>query len=127
MLYYDFSNQSHIIVVDPAEGEIVADHEIDGSFIELQINNREFMVATYGNTNDIIEASPAVTVTTWPNPATTEVNIQHAGVPYCIYDEAGRLMRNWSQAARINTTQWPVGTYVISCADGANARFVVVR
>ena len=29
--------------------------------------------------------------------------------------------------ARVNTTQWPVGTYVIACADGANARFAVVR
>jgi hypothetical protein len=28
---------------------------------------------------------------------------------------------------RVNTTQWPVGTYVIACADGANARFAVVR
>ena len=127
MLYYDFSNQSHIIVVDPVEGEIVADHEIDGSFIELQINNREFMVAAYGNANDIVEASPALTVSTWPNPATEEVNIQHAGVPYRIYDEAGRLMKNWSQDALVNTTQWPVGTYVIACADGANARFAVIR
>lgn len=127
MLYYDFSNQSHIIVVDPLEGEIVADHEIDGSFIELQINNREFMVAAYGNANDIVEASPPLTVSTWPNPATAEVNIQHAGVPYRIYDEAGRLMKNWSQDARVNTTQWPVGTYVIACADGANTRFAVVR
>ena len=48
MLYYDFNNQSHILVVDPVEAEIVADHQINGSFIELQINNREFMVAAYG-------------------------------------------------------------------------------
>ncbi len=127
MLYYDFSNQSHIIVIDPVEGEIVADHEIDGSFIELQINNREFMVAAYGNANDIVEASPALVVTVWPNPATREVNIQHAGVPYRIYDETGRLMRNWSQNTRVNTTQWPVGTYVISLANGVNSRFAVVR
>ena len=109
------------------EGEIVADHEIDGSFIEMQINNREFMVAAYGNANDIAEASPPLTVSSWPNPATAEVNIQHAGVPYRIYDEAGRLMKNWSQDARVNTTQWPVGTYVIASADGANARFAVMR
>ena len=70
MLYYDFNNQSHIIVVDPTEGEIVADHEIDGSFIELQINNREFMIAAYGNANDIVDASPAPVATAWPNPAT---------------------------------------------------------
>ncbi|MFZ9056092.1 MAG: T9SS type A sorting domain-containing protein, partial [Flavobacteriales bacterium] len=127
MLYYDFNNQSHIIVVDPAEGEIVADHEIDGSFIELQINNREFMVAAYGNANDIVEASPTPTVTAWPNPATTEVNIQHVDVPYRIYDEAGRLMRNLSHNARVNTTLWPAGTYIISLANGVSTRFTVVR
>jgi hypothetical protein len=127
MLYYDFNNQSHIIVVDPTEGEIVADHEINGSFIELQINNREFMVAAYGNANDIVEASPALGVTAWPNPATTQIQIQCEGAPYRIHDHTGRLMVGWSNDEHVSTTDWPLGSYLISLATGENTRFTVVR
>lgn len=127
MLYYDFNNQSHIIVVDPAEGEIVADHEIDGSFIELQINNREFMVAAYGNANDVLETSPAPIINLWPNPTTTQVYIQCDNAPYRIHDQSGRLMLEWSRAAVVNTSQWPMGTYILSLTNGDKARFSVVR
>ena len=76
MLYYDFNNQSHILVVDPVEAEIVADHQINGSFIELQINNREFMVAAYGNASSIHEATAEGAWNLWPNPANAVVRMQ---------------------------------------------------
>ena len=127
MLYYDVSNQSHIVVIDPVASEVVADHEIDGSFIELQINNREFMLAAYGAANDVAEVSPAPTLSVWPNPATTQVQIHSKNTPYRIHDQAGRLMVDWSQEVNVDATDWSVGSYFISCANGAHAQFTVVQ
>ena len=124
MLYYDFSNQSHIIVVDPVEGEIVADHEIDGSFIELQINNREFMVAAYGNANAIPEATAeTATWQLWPNPANETVRMQPGAAPYRVYDAAGQLVQPWSSDAAIDVRDWPRGAYIAVQANGRIARF----
>lgn len=125
MLYYDFNNQSHILVVDPVEAEVVADHEIDGSFIELQINNREFMVAAYGNAN-AIEAYALDTTSpmAWPNPASEMVTIQ-TDAPFCIFDESGRMVRNWTSDKQVDVEAWPAGTYFLTTQNGRSSRFVV--
>lgn len=128
MLYYDFNNQSHILVVDPVEAEVVADHQINGSFIELQINNREFMVAAYGNANAISEAAAeAATWHLWPNPAIETVRMQAGAAPYQVYDAAGQLMQSWSSDAEIDVRDWPLGTYIAVQANGRIARFNVAH
>lgn len=128
MLYYDFNNQSHILVVDPVEAEVVADHQINGSFIELQINNREFMVAAYGNASSIPEATAeAATWHLWPNPATETVRMQAVAAPYQVYDATGQVVQPWSNDAEIDVRYWPLGTYIAVQANGRIARFNVVH
>lgn len=128
MLYYDFNNQSHILVVDPVEAEVVADHQINGSFIELQINNREFMVAAYGNANAISEATAeTATWQLWPNPANETVRMQPGAAPYRVYDAAGQLVQPWSSDAAIDVRDWPRGTYIAVQANGRIARFNVAH
>ena len=127
MLYYDFNNQSHILVVDPVEAEIVADHQISGSFIELQINNREFMVAAYGNASSIHEATAEGAWNLWPNPANAVVRMQANAAPYQVYDAAGKLVQPWSSALEIDVRDWLAGTYIAVQANGRTARFNVAH
>ena len=127
MLYYDFNNQSHILVVDPVEAEIVADHQINGSFIELQINNREFMVAAYGNASSIHGATAETAWNLWPNPANAVVRMQANAAPYQVYDAAGKLVQPWSSALEIDVRDWLAGTYIAVQANGRTARFNVAH
>ena len=128
MLYYDFNNQSHILVVDPVEAEIVADHQISGSFIELQINNREFMVAAYGNASPVHEeTAEEATWDLWPNPASETIRMQANAAPYQVYDAAGKLVQPWSSALEIDVRDWLAGTYIAVQANGRTARFNVAH
>lgn len=125
MLYYDFNNQSHIVVVDPVEGTVVVDHEIEGGFIELQINNREFMVAAYGSANgveafNLDENIPIV----WPNPACETATVQ-LDTPFCVFDETGKLVLDWTTSSQVDVASWPDGTYIVSTKGGRVSRFVV--
>ena len=128
MLYYDFNNQSHILVVDPVEAEVVADHQINGSFIELQINNREFMVAAYGNTSPVYEeTAEAATWDLWPNPASETIRMQAGVAPYKVYDAAGQLVQPSLSALEIDVRDWRLGTYIAVQANGRTARFNVAH
>ena len=125
MLYYDFNNQSHIVVVDPVEATIVADHEIEGGFIELQINNREFMVAAYGNANGVdafaLDDAPPIA---WPNPACETVTVQ-MDVPFCVFNETGKMVLDWTTCSQVDVASWPDGTYIVATEMGRANRFVV--
>ena len=56
-----------------------------------------------------------------------EVNIQNASVPYRIYDEAGRLMKNWSRTPVSTPLNGRLERMSLHLANGASARFAVVR
>ncbi|MDA0912594.1 MAG: hypothetical protein O2818_03600 [Bacteroidetes bacterium] len=126
MLYYDYSYQTHMIVLDPTEQAVVADHIIQGTFIELQVNNREFMVASYGNANSIpteFERSKEE-IFCWPNAASHQIAIaSHA--PFQIIDQSGRTMAAWNDSKTITIDSWPNGYYIIQNAKGSVKRFLV--
>jgi hypothetical protein len=126
MLYYDINYQTHVLVIDPEEAEIVADHLIDGSFIELQINNREFMLASYGETTGIDDpanaAKPDFQCT--PNPAS---NILHVAcdADFRVFNLMGKQMINWTNASQVEVENWPAGTYIIQSRSGETASILV--
>lgn len=126
MLYYDINYQTHVLVIDPEEAEVVADHLIDGSFIELQINNREFMLASYGETTGIDDpanaAKPDFQCT--PNPAS---NILHVAcdADFRVFNLMGKQMINWTNASQVEVENWPAGTYIIQSRSGETASILV--
>ena len=126
MLYYDLNNQSHILVVDPVEAEVVADHEIEGSFIELQINNREFMVAAYGTANGIDEnGHTSSAIQAWPNPANQFITLQGLNTPFAIYNSAGQCVPHEMKNGVIDVSNWNSGYYLIADQSGRTARFLI--
>lgn len=126
MLYYDYSYQTHMIVLDPTEQAIVADHIIQGTFIELQVNNREFMVASYGNINSLIEDfdHSSEEIFCWPNAASHEITIA-SPAPFQIIDQSGRTMAAWNDSKTINVESWPNGYYFIQNEKGSVERFLI--
>lgn len=125
MLYYDVNYQMHVLVLDPVESEVIADHAIEGTFIELQINNREFMVASYGGAVAVTEPEDGLADTmAWPNPANDWLQIM-ATAPYRILNASGVIQLDWTLYSQIRTSDWPSGSYFIQDAQGATQTIVV--
>ena len=55
--YQGIGLNSRILAVDAATWEVVADHALDGSFLELEMSNANFATLRYG-TVDVAEAAP---------------------------------------------------------------------
>ena len=131
LLYYDESFSSHVIVIDPVLAEVVADHSIVGTFIELQINNREFAASAYG-TVDIHDpiaadgADPRKQALIFPNPGRDIVRYsgpEHAS----IYDANGRFIASVLPGGTIAIGSWKSGIYYLKSATGIGAHFLIER
>ena len=128
MLYYDINYQTHVLVVDPQEAEVVADHLIEGSFIELQINNREFMLASYGEPTgmDIAAGPTNLSIQCSPNPATNRLHVSCDG-DYRVFNLTGEQVMNWTDASQIDVNDWTAGTYIVQSRAGLTASIVVTH
>ena len=126
MLYYDVDFQTHVLVMDPTAPEVVADHVISGSFIELQINNREFMIAAYGLPSPVPEiAETAEDLLVWPNPVASTLHLRGQEGPVQVYNVAGNLLLDRHAASSISVNAWENGLYIVKDGKGNGATFTV--